>query len=38
MIKPRMLGHVVLRLRGAQRSEDFYTKVLGLEVRNRTRG
>ena len=38
MIKPRMLGHVVIRVRDAQRSENFYTKVLGLEVRNRTRG
>ncbi len=38
MIKPSMLGHVVIRVRDAQRSEDFYTKVLGLEVRNRTRG
>lgn len=38
MIKPRMLGHLVIRVRDAQRSEDFYTKVLGLEVRNRTRG
>ncbi|MDA0264837.1 MAG: VOC family protein [Chloroflexi bacterium] len=37
MIKPRMLGHLVIRVRDAQRSEDFYTKVLGLEVRNRTR-
>ena len=38
MIKPKMLGHIVIRVRDAQRSEDFYTKVLGLEVRNRTRG
>ena len=38
MIKPRMLGHLVIRVRDAQRSEDFYTKILGLEVRNRTRG
>ena len=38
MIKPRMLGHLVIRVRDAQRSEDFYTNVLGLEVRNRTRG
>ena len=37
MIKPKMLGHIVIRVRDAQRSEDFYTKVLGLEVRNRVR-
>jgi catechol-2,3-dioxygenase len=29
---------LVIRVRDAQRSEDFYTKILGLEVRNRTRG
>ena len=38
MIKPKMLGHLVIRVRDAQRSEDFYVNVLGLEVRNRTRG
>ena len=38
MIKPKMLGHLVIRVRDAQRSEDFYTKVLGLEVRGRARG
>ena len=38
MIKLNGLGHLVIRVRDAQRSEDFYHKVLGLEVRNRTRG
>ena len=38
MIKPRKLGHLVIRVRDAQRSEDFYHGVLGLAVRNRTRG
>ena len=38
MIKPKMLGHLVIRVRDAKRSEDFYHDVLGLEVRNRTRG
>ena len=38
MIKPVKLGHLVIRVRDAQRSEDFYHKVLGLEVRNRARG
>ena len=38
MIKLNGMGHLVIRVRDAQRSEDFYHKVLGLEVRNRTRG
>jgi len=38
MIKPATLGHLVIRVRDAQRSEDFYHGVLGLEVRNRVRG
>ncbi len=38
MIKPKMLGHLVIRVRDAKRSEDFYHNVLGLGVRNRTRG
>jgi catechol-2,3-dioxygenase len=38
MIKPGKLGHLVIRVRDAQRSEDFYHGVLGLDVRNRTRG
>ena len=38
MIKPSKLGHLVIRVRDAQRSEDFYHKVLGLQVRNRARG
>ena len=37
MIKPKMLGHIVIRVRDAQRSEDFYVNVLGLEVSNRVR-
>ena len=37
MIKPKMFGHIVIRVRDAQRSEDFYVNVLGLEVRNRVR-
>ncbi len=35
MIKPRKLGHLVLRVRDLQRSEEFYSKVLGLEVKGR---
>ena len=35
MIKPKQLGHLVLRVRNLQRSEDFYSRVLGLEVKGR---
>ena len=35
MIKPRKLGHLVIRVRDVQRSEEFYTKILGLEVKGR---
>lgn len=38
MIKPRTLGHLVIRVRDAQRSEDFYHNVLGLEVSHRAPG
>jgi catechol-2,3-dioxygenase len=32
MIQARKLGHIVLKVRDAQRSRDFYTKALGLKV------
>jgi catechol-2,3-dioxygenase len=32
MIQARKLGHVVLKVRDAQRSKDFYTRTLGLKV------
>jgi catechol 2,3-dioxygenase len=32
MIQARKLGHVVLNVRDAQRSRDFYTRALGLKV------
>jgi catechol-2,3-dioxygenase len=32
MIAPRKLGHIVLKVRDAQRSKDFYTGALGLKV------
>ena len=35
MIKPKQLGHLVLRVRNLERSEDFYSRVLGLEVKGR---
>ena len=40
MIQARKLGHVVLKVRDAQRSKEFYTRALGLKVahEDRTRG
>lgn len=35
MVKPQRLGHVVLRVRDLQRSEEFYTQIVGLEVKGR---
>ena len=35
MIKPKRLGHLVLRVRDIERSEEFYSQVLGLEVKGR---
>ncbi len=35
MIKPRNLGHLVIRVRDLKRSEEFYTKFMGLEVNDR---
>ena len=32
MIQARKLGHVVLKVRDARRSRDFYTRALGLKV------
>jgi catechol 2,3-dioxygenase len=32
MIQARKLGHIVLKVRDARRSKDFYTRVLGLQV------
>lgn len=32
MIQARKLGHVVLKVRHAQNSKEFYTRVLGLQV------
>ena len=33
MLKPNRLGHAVLRVRDLKRSEEFYSKFLGLEVK-----
>lgn len=38
MVKPKQLGHLVLRVRDLQRSEHFYTDVLGLKVTSRIPG
>lgn len=35
MVKPKRLGHVVIRVRDLARSERFYTDVLGLHVTSR---
>ncbi len=32
MIQARKLGHIVLKVRDAQKSRDFYTRALGLKV------
>jgi catechol 2,3-dioxygenase len=37
MVKPTQLGHVNIRVRDLERSEKFYTEVLGLEVTHRRR-
>lgn len=35
MIKPSRLGHLVIRVRDLKRSEDFYSRILGMEVKGR---
>ncbi len=35
MINPTRLGHLVLRVRDLKRSEEFYTRILGLKVTGR---
>src|SRR5216683_1895520 len=32
MIRARKLGHIVLKVRDAQKSKEFYTRVLGLKL------
>ena len=38
MVKPKQLGHIVLRVRDLERSEQFYADVLGLHVTNKRPG
>ncbi len=35
MVKPRNLGHLVIRVRDLKWSEEFYTKFMGLDVSDR---
>lgn len=35
MVKPKQLGHANIRVRNLERSEKFYTEVVGLEVMHR---
>lgn len=32
LIRPKKVGHVVLKVRDLQQAEQFYTEVLGFEV------
>ena len=38
MVNPKRLGHLVIRVRDLERSEKFYTSVLGLKVTNKRPG
>jgi catechol 2,3-dioxygenase len=38
MIKPKALAHIVLKVRDLERSEGFYTDILGLKVTGRVDG
>ena len=38
MVKPKQLGHLVLRVRDLDGCEQFYTDVLGLRVTNKRLG
>ncbi len=38
MVKPKQLGHIVIRVRDLERSERFYSDVLGLHVTNKRAG
>ncbi len=38
MVKPRQLGHIVLRVRDVEKSEKFYQDVLGLHTTNKRAG
>ena len=38
MVKPKQLGHLVIRVRDIEKSEQFYSDVLGLHVTNKRPG
>ena len=38
MVKPKQLGHLVIRVRDLEESEQFYTNILGLNVTNKRPG
>ena len=38
MVTPKQLGHLVIRVRDLEKSEQFYTSVLGLKVMNKRPG
>ena len=38
MVKPKQLGHLVIRVRDLERSEEFYTGLLNLHVTNKHPG
>ena len=38
MVKPKQLGHLVLKVRDLEKCEKFYTDVLGLHVTNKRSG
>ena len=38
MVKPRQLGHLVLRVRDLEASEKWYSEVLGLHTTNKRSG
>jgi catechol-2,3-dioxygenase len=38
MVKPKQLGHLVLRVRDVEKSEQFYADVLGLETTAKSPG
>ena len=38
MVKPKQLGHLVIRVRDLEKSERFYSDILGLNVTNKRPG
>ena len=38
MVKPKQLGHLVIRVRDLEKSERFYSDILGLHVTNKRPG